>query len=106
MYVRTAVSSPLFICFVLAIPYPRLEPPIFHGSVFLPASGNGTYGNAAGLAGLVLMIVGGVTAVGSILARRANHPSVAGAESGMYGPQPSVDGWTTDGRREDVRIAC
>jgi len=67
-----------------AIPYPRLEPPIFHGSVFLPASGNGTYGNAAGLAGLVLMIVGGVTAVGSILARRANHPSVAGAESRMY----------------------
>jgi hypothetical protein len=49
-------------------------------SFFLLASGNGMYGNAAGLVGLLLIIVGGATAIGSIFAT-AIHTSGTGTES-------------------------
>src|SRR2546422_1832372 len=54
------------------------------GSFFLLSSGNGTYGNQAGPVGLVLMVLGGATALASILARRSNPVSSASTQSRIH----------------------
>jgi len=54
------------------------------GSFFLLSSGNGKYGNQAGPVGLVLMVLGGATALASILAGRSNPASSASTQSRIH----------------------
>ena len=75
--------SPRVLWFVLGDSVLAIGAAYMLGSFFLLAYGNGMYGNTAGLAGLVLTIVGGATAVCSIFARGAKHTSGTGAESRM-----------------------
>ena len=82
MYELTS-PSPRVLWFVLGDSVLAIGAAFLLGSFFLLASGNGMYGNSAGLLGLLLMIVGGATTVSCIFAGRASHASRAGTESRM-----------------------